>query len=36
MSNTQAMLLLAWRITVLYDEKKVSMAQIALAKAWIT
>jgi len=36
MSNIQAMLLLMWRITALYDDKKANMAQIALAKAWIT
>ena len=36
MSNIQAMLLLAWRISKLYDNKKAGMGQIALAKAWIT
>jgi len=36
MSNIQAMLLLAWRICNLYDNKKADMGQIALAKAWIT
>lgn len=36
MSNIQAMLLLAWRISNLYDNKKADMGQIALAKAWIT
>lgn len=36
MSNTQAMLLLVWRISVLYDKYKADMAFIALSKAWIS
>jgi hypothetical protein len=36
MSNIQAMLLLAWRISVLYDNKQAEMGHIAFAKAWIT
>lgn len=36
MGNIQGMLMLAWRISVLYDTGKSDMAQIALAKAWIT
>jgi alkylation response protein AidB-like acyl-CoA dehydrogenase len=36
MSNIQAMLLLAWRVSDLYDNKKAEMGHIALAKAWIT
>lgn len=36
MGNIQGMLMLAWRISTLYDSGNSDMAQIALAKAWIT
>lgn len=36
MGNIQGMLMLAWRISILYDTGVSDMAQIALAKAWIT
>ena len=36
MSNIQAMLMLCWRIATMYDAGNVEMAQIAMAKAWVT
>ena len=36
MATTQAMLLLAWRITRLTEQNKSSIGQIGMAKAWIT
>ena len=36
MGNIQAMLMLAWRIAIMYDCGKAEMGQIAMAKAWIT
>jgi acyl-CoA oxidase len=36
MANTQAILLMCYRISKLVDEGKVSIGQIAMVKAWAT
>lgn len=36
MANTQAILLLCFRITNLIDEGKANIGQIAMAKAWVS
>lgn len=36
MANTQAVLLMCYRISKLADEGKISMGQIAMTKAWVT
>jgi alkylation response protein AidB-like acyl-CoA dehydrogenase len=36
MGHIQAMLMLVWRISGLYDKGTAEMGQIAMAKAWIT
>ena len=36
MSYVQAMLLMCWRVSSLYDSGKMEMSQAAMAKAWIT
>jgi alkylation response protein AidB-like acyl-CoA dehydrogenase len=36
MANTQAILLLCFRISNLIDDNKANIGQIAMAKAWIS
>ena len=35
MSYVQAMLLMSWRVSSLYDSGKMEMSHAAMAKAWI-
>jgi hypothetical protein len=36
MGNIQAMLMLCYRMSQMYDEGKIEMGQIAMTKAWVT
>ncbi len=36
MANTQAVLLMCFRLGKMVDEGKISIGQIAMAKAWVT
>ena len=36
MANTQAILMLCYRLAQLYDSGKAQMGQIAMTKAWVT
>lgn len=36
MANTQAILLMCYRISKMADEGKITIGQIAMAKAWCT
>ena len=36
MGNIQAMLMLCYRLSQLYDSGKAEMGQIAMTKAWVT
>ena len=36
MGNIQAMLMLCYRLSQLYDSGKAQMGQIAMTKAWVT
>ena len=36
MGNIQAMLMLCYRLSQLYDSGEVGMGQIAMTKAWVT